>query len=61
MELHLTDVGIIADGADLGWKMRRSVLAILSLRCLLDIQVEYQKGSGGPIVQFKGEIWAGGG
>lgn len=59
MELRLTDMGIIAGGAYLGWKMKRSVLAILSLRRLLDIQVEYQKGSGDPSVQFREEIWAG--
>lgn len=43
----------------MGWKMRRSILAILNLRGLLDIMVECQKDSGDPSVPFKGESWAG--
>ena len=41
-EVCLTDMGLLADGANLGWKMNRLVLAMLSLRCLLDIQVTCQ-------------------
>ena len=52
-------MGTITDGADVGWKMRRSILAILNLRGLLDIKVECQKDSGDPSVPFRGESWAG--
>ena len=59
MALYLTDTGVITDGADLGWKMRRSIWAVLNLRGLLDIKVECQKDHGDPGVPFRGESWAG--
>lgn len=61
MELLFPDMGINAGGVDLGWKMKRSLLAVLSLKCLLDTQLECQKGSGGPSVQFRGGMEAGDG
>ena len=59
MALYSADPGVITDAADFGWKMRRSILAILNLRGLLDIKVECQKDRGDPGVPLRGESWAG--
>lgn len=55
MELHLTDMEMTVDVANLGWKMKQSVLMILNLGCLLDIRWSAQNTP----FRWRGEIWAG--